>query len=78
MDLGAALKGFSIAGVVGGLIFSSIGMFVFMHGKRTMNPQRMLIGGALMLYCMFTNETLWIYLAGTGLTFFAYINRNAE
>jgi len=78
VNLGGLLNNLSFANIIGGILFSGIGYVAFMYGKKTMNVQLMMVGGALMLYCMFVSETLWLYVAGVGLTVAAYFARNAD
>lgn len=76
MNLGGILGDLTFTNIVGGLLFSSIGYAAFMIGKRTMNTHLMLLGGALMLYCLFITQTVWLYVIGTALTVAAYLARN--
>lgn len=78
MNVGGMLNNLTFTNIIGGLIFSSIGMFAFSYGKKVMNVQLIFIGVALMGYCFFVSETLWVYLVGSGLTAAAYFARNAE
>ncbi len=78
MNLGGLLGNLTFANIVGGLIFSSIGFAAFTIGKRTMNVNMMIAGVALMLYCFFVTDTLWVYVAGAGLTVLAYMAREGS
>ena len=76
MNIGGLLGNLTFANIVGGLIFSSIGFAAFTIGKRMANFHLMVLGGALMLYCFFITETLWVYVVGSVLTVLAWNARN--
>lgn len=78
MNIGGLLGNLTFGNIVGGLIFSSIGYAAFMIGKRTMNVNMMIAGVALMLYCFFVTQTLWVYVVGTGLTVAAFMVRDGS
>ncbi len=65
----------TMGSVIGGLLFSTIGLFVFGHGKRTLNMNLMGLGGALMGYTFVVSSTAMIYLVGIALTAAAYYCR---
>lgn len=65
----------SASGIIGGLIFSGIGLVGFSYGKRTQNFQLMAVGGALMVYPYFVTNVWAVYLVGAGLTAFLWYSR---
>ncbi|HAM35666.1 MAG TPA: amino acid transport protein [Elusimicrobia bacterium] len=54
--------------IIGGLVFSGVGLVAFVYGKRMARFQLMLVGGLLMVYPYFISDTAWMYLVGTALT----------
>lgn len=58
----------SVAGLLGGLIFSSIGLIGFSYGKRTQNFSMLAVGSTLMVYPYFITDVWAVYLVGAGLT----------
>ena len=65
----------SLSNIIGGLIFSGIGMVALATGKQEMNVKLMLLGAALTVYCFFVDSTLLLYAIGTGLSVAAYYAR---
>jgi hypothetical protein len=65
----------TMGSLFGGLLFSSIGLGVFIYGKRTANFTMMGLGGALMVYTFFFSSTAMIYLVGIGLCAAVYYLR---
>jgi hypothetical protein len=78
LNLGGILGDLTFANIFGGLIFSSIGFAAFTIGKRTMNVNMIIVGVALMLYCFFITETVWVYVVGSGLTVAAFLARDGS
>ena len=70
------IGGFSVWGIVGGLLFGSIGFVAFMYGKKNGSFKPMLIGLGLMAYGYFVRDTLTIYIIGTVLTAALYFFRD--
>ena len=66
----------TMGNLLGGLLFSTIGLGVFIYGKRTANFTMMALGGALMGYTLFLSSTAMIYLVGLGLCAAAYYLRD--
>lgn len=56
------------ASLIGGLIFSGVGLVAFTYGKRTGRFRAMALGGVLMVYSYFTPNTAALYLVGLSLT----------
>ena len=56
---------FSPAAIISGLIFSTVGFFVFMHGKKNKKTRPFAIGIALMVYPYFISNA-WL-MTGIGL-----------
>ena len=68
---------FTVANIIGNLLFSGIGYVAFSYGKRMDNPRLMIQGGVLMGYSYFVPDTLWMYLIGAGLTAWVYLTRHS-
>ncbi len=73
---GGLLGGMSTAGMIWGLLFSSLGFIVFMYGKKNSFIRPTLIGVALMIYPYFVQGTHMIVLVGAGLTALLYFWRD--
>ena len=54
--------------IMGGIIFSIIGWYAFIHGKREKSMRPMVIGILLMVYPYFVPNTLLFFAVGIGLT----------
>jgi len=67
--------GFSMWGLIGGILFGSIGFGVFIYGKKNSEFRPMLIGIALMVYPYFLRGTIALYLVGISLTAALYFFR---
>jgi hypothetical protein len=70
-QLGAS-GNFGAANLIAGLIFSTLGLLLFNHGKREQKADLMILGGLLMTYCFFTPTALWTWGCGLGLLAAAY------
>ena len=70
------IAGFSVWGLVGGFIFSSIGFVAFMYGKKNSYFKPLIIGIALMAYTFFIRSTVALYLIGICLTAALYFWRD--
>ena len=73
--LANAAGGLSMTGIVGGLIFSGIGLVALMQGKKAGDFRLMAVAGLLLLYPYFITSAVWVYLIGAGLTAAAYLVR---
>ena len=71
-----ALSNFSWPNIVGGFIFGSIGMVVFMHGKKERKYKPLVMGIVLMAYPYFITNTFLLYTAGIGLCFLCFYWRD--
>ena len=60
--------GFNWWNIIGGIIFSIIGWYAFIHGKREKSWRPMVIGIALMVYPYFVPNTLLAFAIGIALT----------
>ncbi len=69
------IGGFSVWGLVGGLLFGSIGFIAFVYGKKRSEFRPLLIGIALMGYPYIIRGTMAVYLVGIGLTAALYFFR---
>ena len=69
------IGGFSLWGLLGGIIFSSIGFIAFVYGKKNVEFRTMFMGIALMAYPYFLRGTIVLYLVGIGLTAALYFYR---
>ena len=72
------IVGFSLAGLIGGMIFGSIGFIAFIYGKKMSEFKPMLMGILLMLYPYFVRNTVALYMTGVVLTVFLFIWRMKE
>jgi hypothetical protein len=70
------IGGFSMWGLMGGILFGSIGFGVFIYGKKNSELKPTLIGIALMIYPYFLRGTIALYLVGIGLTAALYFFRD--
>ena len=61
--------------IMGGIIFSIIGWYAFIHGKREKSFRPMVIGIALMVYPYFVSNTLLFFAIGIVLTAALYFWR---
>ena len=64
---------FSTSTIIGGMIFSSIGLAAFVYGKKQALAKPMVIGILLMAYPFFFSDTLLLYGIGVGLTALLFI-----
>lgn len=62
------ILGFSMWGLIGGLIFSSIGFVAFVYGKKNDEFRPLIIGILLMGYPYFFKGAVTLYLVGVLLT----------
>ncbi|VAW11630.1 hypothetical protein MNBD_BACTEROID05-981 [hydrothermal vent metagenome] len=69
------IAGFSIGGLVAGLLFGSIGFIAFFYGKKRSEFRPLLIGIALMVYPYFLRQTIVLWIVGAGLTVALYFFR---
>lgn len=69
------ILGFSWAGLIGGFIFSAVGLVAFSYGKKQANMQASIVGIALMAYPYFVRSTFWMFVVGFGLCFALYMWR---
>jgi hypothetical protein len=60
--------GFSPWGLMGGVVFGSIGFISFVYGKKNSEWKPMIIGIVLMVYPYFLRGTIPLYIAGITLT----------
>ncbi len=62
----------SLGSIIGGLIFSVIGLFFFRYGRKEAEHKPLIIGLVLMTYPIFvdSNRTLWAI--GIGLSAWGY------
>ena len=64
----SGILNFSWPGLIGNLLFSSIGFIAFSYGKKNSEMKTMLIGIGLMGYAYFVGNTTMIYVVGVVLT----------
>jgi len=60
--------GFNWWNILGGIIFSIIGWYAFIHGKREKSMRPMVIGIVLMVYPYFVPNALLAFAIGIALT----------
>ena len=65
----------SLANLISGLLFGSIGFVAFVYGKRQSNFKIMGIGALLIGYPYFIFNTIAVYLIGIALTVALFIFR---
>jgi len=63
-----AIGGFSLAGLLGSVLFGGIGFIAFAYGKKNHEFRPMIIGIALMAYPFFLKDATALYLVGAALT----------
>ncbi len=63
-------------GLLGGFIFSTIGWYAFMHGKREKSARPMVIGILLMVYPYFVPNAILTFVIGIALTAALYYWRD--
>ena len=69
------IAGFSIAGLIGGFLFSGIGFIAFMYGRKNEEFRPMILGLVLMVYPYFFKGTMALYLVGIVLTLILFFWR---
>ena len=67
--------GFNWWNILGGIVFSIIGWYAFIHGKREKSVRPMVIGVLLMGYPYFVANTLLFFVIGIALTAALYFWR---
>lgn len=72
---GTTIAGYSIWGLVGGLLFGSVGFIAFVYGKKNELLKPLFIGILLMVYPYFLKSTLALYTIGIGLSVSLYFFR---
>ncbi len=70
------IGGFSVWGILGGIVFGTIGFAAFIYGKKNAQYKPMLIGIALMAYPYFFKGTAALYIIGIGLCAALYFFRD--
>ncbi|MBI3553960.1 MAG: hypothetical protein HY077_15805 [Elusimicrobia bacterium] len=65
----------SAGNLIGSLVFSTIGLYVFNYGRKESKVETMALGGALMVYPYFTPTAALTWLIGAALTAYAYYAR---
>lgn len=66
------IAGFSTWGLIGALLFSSLGFIAFMYGKNNSEFRPMLTGIVLMAYPYLIRSTVLLYIIGIGLCAILY------
>jgi len=69
------IGGYTVAGLIGGLLFGGVGFVAFIYGKRNQEFQPMIVGLLLLGYPYFVKDTITLYLAGIVLTVILFIWR---
>ena len=75
-DNSGLVGGFSVWGLMGGLIFGCIGFVAFVYGKKNAAFVPMVVGLLLMGFPYFVRGTLALYLVGIALVAALYFFRN--
>ena len=75
----AALSHFSMSTIIVSFLFGVIGIYVFRHGKKTLNYPLIFTSVAMMSYPLFTSGWLMDWGVGIALCALAYyLNQNAN
>ncbi|MFH1593249.1 MAG: hypothetical protein ABID09_00960 [Candidatus Omnitrophota bacterium] len=74
-SVNSLLAGFSLSGIIGGILFGSVGFVAFIYGKKTSGLKPMIMGILLMVYPYFVKDTIALYLVGAVLTVALFIWR---
>ena len=69
------IGGFSLWGLMGGMLFGGIGFIAFIYGKKNAEFRPMMIGILLMAYPYFVRGTFALYLVGAAFTGVLYFFR---
>ena len=69
------IAGFSLGGLIGGILFGSIGFIAFMYGKKNSEFRPLILGILLMGYPYFLKNTIGLYLVGIALTVALFVWR---
>lgn len=70
------IAGFSLPGLLGGILFGSTGFVAFVYGKKSSKFKTMIFGILLMVYPYFTRGTVILYLVGSALILSLYLFRD--
>lgn len=65
--VGGLFSGMTMGSIVAGIVFASIGSVYMIQGKNTGNMRNMIIGGMLVLYTFFVQDTVYIVGIGIGI-----------
>ncbi|MEK7764770.1 MAG: hypothetical protein AAB368_00900 [bacterium] len=66
---------FSMSAIVGGVLFSAIGVFLLRRGKAEANVWSLITGVGLLLFPYFVGDGLELWGIGVGLIALAWIKR---
>ncbi|QDK39182.1 hypothetical protein [Bdellovibrio sp. NC01] len=55
---------FSVWAIVAGILFSTVGWYLYRHGKKNVNPRNVYSGLALMIYPYFVSGALYTWVIG--------------
>jgi len=69
------IAGFSVGGLIGGMLFGGIGFVAFIYGKKNSEFRPMIMGILLMVFPYFLKNTMAMYLVGIALTVGLYVWR---
>lgn len=72
MEETGELLNFSVSGLIAGLLFGVVGLWMFCEGKRRLNNKVVVIGLVLMIYPYFTNGPWMDWGIGFALCGLAY------
>ncbi len=76
IPVGPLLSSFDLSSLIAGLVFGTIGLWVFRHGKRNANNRNVVIGLILMIYPYFVSGAFRTWGAGFVLCGYAYYTWN--
>ena len=72
----SAASGFSVATIIAGLLFGTIGFAAFIYGKKQGSWKPLVIGLVLMGYPYFVTDPFWLFGIGAGLTILLFVWRD--
>jgi hypothetical protein len=70
------MAGLTMWGIIWGILFSSVGVFAFLYGKKRSNAAFIIIGILLIAYPYVVQQTYLVALVGAVLTVSLYFFRN--
>jgi hypothetical protein len=69
---------FSVAGILAGLLVSTLGFAIFLYGKNVQRFWPLVVGLAMMTYPWFIYSALWLCVITGGLCVVLYLTREKD